>query len=199
MPRGQIQDRIIRVLLVNPQGSLTRYRISKLANCSWEWVKELFRKLERKGLTKGTAVADYSGLIKYWLKTRLERDFREYLLQDPLDLVHSSGLVYALTTYQAENMIQHYLFPSRTDAYVLSADLEKWHRQILNAGGLVGGGNLRILPADSYAFYGSLEISGYKIVCRPQLIVDLLAEGGSATEAGELLLQKVISHTLSTV
>ena len=155
--------------------------------------------MERKGLTKGTAVADYSGLIKYWLKTRLERDFREYLLQDPLDLVHSSGLVYALTTYQAENMIQHYLFPSRTDAYVLSEDLEKWHKQTLDAGGLVGRGNLRILLADSYAFYGSLAISGYKIVCRPQLIVDLLAEGGSATEAGELLLQKVISHTLSTV
>ena len=199
MPRGQTQDRIIRVLLVNPQGPLTKYRISKLADCSWQWVRELLRKLESKGLTKGTAVTDYSGLIKYWQKTRLERDFREYLLQDPLDLVRSSGLTYALTTYQAENMVQHYLFPSRTDAYVLPQDLEKWHKRILDAGGLVGRGNFRILLADSHVFYGTLGISGYKIVCRPQLIVDLLAEGGSATEAGELLLQKVISHALSTV
>jgi hypothetical protein len=96
-------------------------------------------------------------------------------------------------------MIQHYLFPSRTDVYVLPEDLGKWHKQILQAGGLVGKGNFRILFADRYIFYSALEISAYKIVCRPQLIVDLLAEGGPATEAGELLLQKVISHTLSTV
>ncbi len=199
MPRGQIQDRIIRVLLVNPQGILTRYRISMLANCSWQWVLELLRKLERMGLTKGTAVVNYSGLILYWLKTRLERDFREYMLQDPLDLIQRSDLTYALTTYQAENMIQHYLFPSRTDAYVLSEDLEKWQKQILEAGGLVGRGNFRLLLTDSYALYGALGISGYKIVCRPQLIVDLLAEGGPAKEAGELLLQKVTSHPLSTL
>jgi hypothetical protein len=199
MPRGQVQDRIIRVLLVNPQGTLTRYRITQLTDCSWKWVSQLLRKLEARRLTQGTTVIDYSGLIRYWLETRPTRNLREYMLQDPLNLLQRSKLSYALTTYQAENMIQHYLFPSRTDAYVLTKDLEKWHKQVLDAGGLVGRGNLRLLLADGYALYGALNVSDYKIVCRPQLIADLMAEGGPAKEAGELLLRKVNSHPLSAL
>lgn len=199
MLRGQLKERILRIILVNPHGKLTRYRISKLANCSWQWVSELLRKLENKGLTKGTVVIDYYGLTKYWLDSRPIRVFRDYLMLDPMKFLREAGLAYALTTYQAENLIQHYLFPSRTDAYVLFEDREKWHKQIIGAGGLVGSGNLRIMFSDNYVFYGAMQISGHTIVCRPQLVVDLLAEGGPGAEAADLLLQKVTEDALRTV
>ncbi|MCX8181732.1 MAG: hypothetical protein N3D12_01310 [Candidatus Methanomethyliaceae archaeon] len=96
---------------------------------------------------------------------------------------------YALTTYQAENIVQRYLFPSRTDIYINKEDLEKWH-QLITTDGLVGKGNLRLLISDAHVFYGSFQCQGLTIVCIPQLIVDLLEEGGVCTEAAERLIEK---------
>ena len=44
--------RIIKILLGNPKGNLTKYKIAKLANCSKPWVIEFLRKLENKELIK---------------------------------------------------------------------------------------------------------------------------------------------------
>ena len=117
--------------------------------------------------------------------------------KDPLSLLNKAKIPYALTTYQAENLVQRYLFPSRTDFYIERKDTEEWHK-LLTAEGLVGKGNVRILIADSHVFYGSFKRQNLTVACIPQLIVDLFKEGGVCTEAAEKLLQKVEQHVVST-
>ena len=45
--RGRKRERVLRVLLNEPDGSLTKYKIAKLSECSREWVIEFLRKLEQ--------------------------------------------------------------------------------------------------------------------------------------------------------
>lgn len=187
--RGVLRERVIRVLLNEPEGTLTKYRVAKEAKCSFPWVHELLGKLEALKLVKATKITDYAGLIKYWLEIQTKPTKREYMHKNPLSLIKEAGLPYALTTYQAENLVQHYLFPSRTDIYIKSEDAQKWHETITKEG-LVGKGNLRLLQADEHVFYGSFERQGLTIVSIPQLIVDLLAEDSVCTEAAEMLLEK---------
>ena len=110
--------------------------------------------------------------------------------RDPLGMLKRTGLQYALTTYQAESIVQRYLFPSRIDLYIRKKDAERWHELIAREG-LVGKGNVRLLLADEHVFYGSFERDGLKVVSLPQLIVDLFEEGGVCVEAAEKLLEKV--------
>ena len=51
---------------------------------------------------------------------------------------------YALTTYQAESIVNGYLFPSKVEFYVGPDDLNDWHRMLVREGALVGGGNVRL-------------------------------------------------------
>lgn len=192
--RGAKRERILRVLLNEPDGSLTKYRIAKLSGCSREWVIEFLRKLEAQGLVEQTKVLEANKLIEYWSQVRLEPQHLDYLLREPLKLLQKTKLRYALTTYQAENLIQHHLFPSRTDLYILEEDRPKWHNLIIAEGGLVGKGNLRLLLADKHVFYKASNREGLTVVSLPQLLVDLFAEGGPCVEAAQLLLQKMSTH-----
>ncbi len=189
-PRGTFRERIIRVLLVEPDGSLTKYGLAKKAQCSFPWAHEFLGKLEKSKLVAGTKVISYSGLIQYWLQVKTKTEKQEYMHKDPITLLQNTKLKYALTTYQAENLVQHYLFPSRTDFYIERNDLDEWHK-LLTAEGLVGKGNVRLLTADSHVFYGSFKRQSLTVVSIPQLIVDLFKEGGVCTEAAEKLMQKV--------
>jgi predicted transcriptional regulator len=195
--RGRIRERVIRILLNEPTGKLTMYRISKEAKCSFPWVHEFLRKLETKDLVNKTKVKDYTGLVKYWLEVKTKADRKEYMHRDPLNLLKQTSLQYALTTYQAENMIQHYLFPSRIDLYIRAEDAEQWH-ELVTKEGLVGKGNLRLLIADEHVFYRSLKQRGLNIVSLPQLIVDLFEEGGVCVTAAEKLLEKVVRDIVRT-
>ena len=195
--RGTLRERIIRVLLVEPDGSLTKYELSKKAECSFPWVHEFLRKLEALDLVRGTTVKDYTGLLKHWLQVKTKPEKKEYMHKNPLSLIEKAKLLYALTTYQAENLVQHYLFPSRTDLYIRTSDAEEWHK-LLTAEGLVGKGNVRLLITDPHVFYGSFKQQNLTVVCIPQLIVDLLEEGGVCTEAAEKLLEKVKHPAIRT-
>lgn len=195
--RGRIRERIIRILLNEPTGTLTMYRISKEAKCSFPWVHEFLRKLEAKGLVNKTKVKDYTRLVKYWLEVKTKADKKEYMHRDPLNLLKKTNLQYALTTYQAENIVQHYLFPSRIDLYVREKDAEQWH-ELITKEGLVGKGNLRLLMADDHVFYGSFEQGGLNIISLPQLIVDLFEEDGVCETAAEKLLEKVVKDIVRT-
>lgn len=186
------------MLLNEPRGVLSKYRVAKEAGCSYSWVYEFLGKLEGLGLINGTRVIDYRGLLENWRKIRIKPERREYLHRSPLDLLKRTGLQYALTTYQAENLVQHYLFPSRTDVYIRRVDRELWHRLISDEG-LVGKGNLRLLMDDEHVFYGSFEQKGLKVVSLPQLIVDLFDEGGVCVEAAEMLLKKVEKGFVRTI
>ncbi|MDR0372383.1 MAG: hypothetical protein LBI79_02295 [Nitrososphaerota archaeon] len=110
--------------------------------------------------------------------------------KNALDLIQTSKLPYTLTTYQAENLVQHYLFPTRIDLYIKRDDVTKWHEE-LTTDGLVGKGNLRLLIADEHIFYGAFKRQNLTVVSIAQLIVDLLQEGGVCIEAAEKLINKM--------
>ena len=109
------------------------------------------------------------------------------MVKDPLGLLKKTKMNYALTTYQAENIVHHYLFPSRTDLYINEEDLEGWH-ELMTKNGLYGKGNVRILIADKHAMFGKKKINNLWIVSLPQLIIDLTREGGPAGEAAQMLM-----------
>lgn len=187
--RGTIRERVLRILLNNPSGNLTKYRIAKEAEGTYPWVHDLLKELEQDHLIEGTSVRNYKELISRWQWWRLEPETREYMLRKPLSVFGKLDLPYALTTYQAENLVQNYLFPSRIDFYIKRSDLAKWH-DALRGEGLVGKGNTRALITDEHVFYNASERGGFRIVSMPQLIMDLLAEGGVCAEAAEMLIEK---------
>ena len=195
--RGKIRERVLRTLLNEPKGTLTKYRISKEAKCSFPWVHEFLRKLETKGLVNKTKVKDYTGLVKYWLEVKTKADKKEYMHRDPINLLKKARLQYALTTYQAENLVQHYLFPSRIDLHIRGEDATQWH-ELITKEGLVGKGNLRLLITDDHVFFGSFQREGLNIVSLPQLIVDLFEEGSVCVVAAEKLLEKVTKNNVRT-
>ena len=192
--KGDKRERIIRILLDIPDGSLTAYRIHIEAECSEQWTGSYLKKLENIGLIKKTKVTNIYSLFAYWLKIRSPLQFAKYHLQkDPLTIIKNSKLSYALTTYQADNLIQRYLFPTRTDIYVLKDEFILWHNTLL-ANGLTGAGNTRIIIGDPHLIKNSIKRNGYYIVPKSQLICDLFMEGGVATDAAELLIRKWYSE-----
>ena len=189
--RGKVQERIIRVLLNEPDGTLSKYRVMKLANGSQTWVYDYLKRLEHFEILEGTKVKDFNGLFNAWLKIRKIPEKKEYLIKNPLSTLKYTNLNYALTTYQAENIVQNFLFPTRTDIYINKNDEYPWH-EILSNEGLVGKGNFRLLFDDDHVFYNILEKKDLKIVSIPQLIVDLYMEGVVCVEAADMLLRKMV-------
>lgn len=188
--RGDKQEQILRVLLVSTD-VLSKNELSKQAGCSRQWVILFLKELERKKFIRNTKIINKKKLLQYWISiSKKPRKFRSYMIKEPLKLLKKTKLEYALTTYQAENIVQHYLFPSRIDLYIKKIDLEKWHK-FLTKNGLYGKGNVKIISADKDVMYGKRIINKLSIVSIPQLIVDLIKEGGTCREAGEILLEKM--------
>lgn len=188
--RGDKQERIIRVLL-NEKEHLSRYKLASKAECSKTWIIQYLKKLERLNIVKGTKVINPIALFDVWkFIHKRPKNFRSYMVKEPLKLLKETNLDYALTTYQAENIVQHHLFPSRLDIYIKEKDLEKWHK-LMTKNGLYGKGNVRVIIADEHVMYNKRKIDGLNIVSEPQLIIDLLEEGGPCFEAAEMLLKNV--------
>jgi len=187
--RGVKKERILRVLLKQPDGSLSIYRIAKEANCTHVWVIKYLRTLEQKNLVEKTKVKDIKELFYYWKEINKYPLYTEYNIQNPIELLKKTKLKFALTTYYAETYIQKYLFPSRVDIYIKKQDSEKWN-DLLKEHGLVGKGNMRLLIEDEHVFYSNIKKDGLRIVSKPQLILDLLREEGVAIEAAHMLMEK---------
>lgn len=185
--RGFNKERIIRVLLNHPEDDLTKYRLAQLAETSEPWTRQYTEKLEEKGLITGTEVGAAADLYQVWLEQRIEPNQVEISLQQPMDLLADTDLEYALTTYQAENLHQGFLFASSTDFYISHEDISNW-LEVVEEKGLLGGGNTRIRVLDEHVFYNQREVDGFLTVSVPQLILDLLAEGGPCEEAAEKLI-----------
>jgi len=196
------RERIIRVLLTYPKGSISTYQIAKESKTSRSWTIEFLQKLEKTGLItkihsisknkrefEGAEIIDIIGLFSYWIEISRTPYIRSYNVKNPLEILKNTNLKYALTTYQAETLAQNYLFPSRMDFYILKNDVNKWEKLLLKDG-LVGAGNVKIIIGDEHVFYKNRKRKGYRIVCYPQLIVDLLKEGGIAIDAANLLIRK---------
>jgi len=189
--RGKKRERILRILLSEDR-ILSKNELSKKAGCSRQWIILFLRELEKKGFVKGAGVKDAKGLVRYWISIHKKpKKYREYMIKEPLKLLKKTKLDYALTTYQAENIVQHHLFPSRIDVYIKESDMQKWH-ELLIKNGLYGKGNVRIIAGeDEHIIYSKRKLNNLFVVSLPQLIIDLLAEGGPCEESAEMLIKRL--------
>lgn len=185
--RGFNKERIIRTLLNHTADDLTKYRVAQLSGASEPWTRQYTDQLEEQGLIHGTEVVAPRELYQVWLDQRIEPNQLDVSLQQPMDLLAETDLQYALTTYQAENLQQGFLFASTTDFYVAPAEINEW-LAVIEENGLLGGGNTRIRVLDDHVCYNQQTIEGFTTVSIPQLILDLLAEGGPCEEAAEKLI-----------
>ena len=188
---GMKRERILRVLLSEPNGSLTKYRLAKLSETAKSWVIDFLKNLEDKGIVEGTRVLDKEALLDYWFSISQKPRYYDFFVQSPLDFLRTAKMSYALTTYVAENQLNHYLFPSRTDLYILEEDLSIWKDKI-SENGLVGKGNLRLLIYDKHSMYDKKKINGLWVASIPQVLIDLRREGGVCKEAYDMMVERYV-------
>lgn len=190
--KNQKSKRILLELLHHPEGNLSKYRLSKETGTNISWVIHFLRRLDKQKLIKGTKVINFNGLVDYYLTLDQRPKHFEFQLPQPLELLAKTKKTYALTTYSAENLISHHLFPSRIDVYIKENELGKWKRELFQEG-LIGKGNLRLIVAsDDYQFKFVQEIDKLKVVTIPLLMIDLKREGGVCLEAYEYLVRKYV-------
>jgi hypothetical protein len=169
--RGFKKERLHRVLLNHADGDLTRYALAQAADVSTSWCYDYLDQYER------------------WLESRIEPNSVRVSLQQPLQKIRTANLEYALTTDEAEQLHQGFLFASTTAIYVREADIEAWLHLVAETG-LVGGGNTELRATDEHVFYNAMTVDDATTVSIPQLIVDLLDEGGPAVEAANRLMYR---------
>ncbi|WP_254544650.1 hypothetical protein [Halomarina pelagica] len=187
--RGFKKERLHRVLCTHPTGDLSTYEVAKRADVSQSWGYDYLGQLEAAGLIDNTRVVDPTALYEHWRKTRVPPNDLSVSLQQPRDQLQETGLEYALTTYEAENIHQGFLFVSETALYVKPDDIEQW-LTFIEQRGLIGGGNTEFRVTDEYVFYNTQTIDGVRTVSIPQVIVDLLDEDGPAVEAAHRLIER---------
>jgi len=187
--RGFKTERLHRMLLNHPKGELSRYELAKRADISTSWAYDYIDTLAGDNLVDETAVVDPQALYERWQETRIQPNTVQVALQQPLDRIKESGLDYALTTDEAEQLHQGFLFASSTAIYVREDDIEDW-LNLIEQHGLVGGGNTELRATDEHVFYNTATVDNLVTVSIPQLIVDLLDEDGPATEAANRLMNQ---------
>jgi hypothetical protein len=186
--RGFKKEGLLRVLLNHPDGSLSKREVGREAGTTGAWAVKFTNQLEEKGLIDGTAVKDPRGLYDYWRKVRVSPSRVTVSVQSPVETIQNASWDYAFTTYQAENAHQGFLFASNTAVYVHPDDASAWS-SFIEDNGLIGGGNTEFRIADDHVFYQAETVNGIRTVSVPQLIVDLLDEGGPCVEAAERLIE----------
>ncbi|MES3160647.1 MAG: hypothetical protein PPP55_03640 [Halorubrum sp.] len=192
--RGFKKERLHRVLLNHAAGELSRYAVANEADVSTSWAYDYLDQLEDDGLVEDTTVLDPAALYDRWVKTRIEPNAVRVSLQQPLETIRQAGLDYALTTDEAEQVHQGFLFASTTALYVREEDIDDW-LDVIEQQGFVGGGNTELRATDEHVFYNTQTVDEVTTVSIPQLIVDLLDENGPAVEAANRLLKQY--HGLS--
>jgi hypothetical protein len=187
--RGFKTERLHRMLLNHPKGELSRYELAKRADISTSWAYDYIDTLAGDDLVDETTVVDPRALYERWQETRIQPNTVQVALQQPLDRIKESGLDYALTTDEAEQLHQGFLFASSTAIYVREDDIEDW-LNLIEQHGFVGGGNTELRATDEHVFYNTATVDNLVTVSIPQLIVDLLDEDGPATEAANRLMNQ---------
>lgn len=187
--RGFKKERLHRVLLNHAAGEMSCYAVANDADVSTSWTYDYLDQLEHDGLVEDTSVLDSAALYDRWVETRIEPNSVRVSLQQPLETVREAGLDYALTTDEAEQVHQGFLFASTTALYVREEDINDW-LSVIEQKGFVGGGNTELRATDEHVFYNTQTVDEVTTVSIPQLIVDLLDEDGPAVEAANRLLKQ---------
>jgi len=187
--RGFKKERLHRVLLNHAAGELSRYAVANEADVSTSWAYDYLDQLEDDGLIEDTTVIDPPVFYDRWLETRIEPNSVRVSLQQPRERIREAGLEYALTTDEAEQVHQGFLFASTTALYVREEDIDDW-LDVIEQNGFVGGGNTELRATDEHVFYNTQTVDEITTVSIPQLIVDLLDEDGPAVEAANRLMDR---------
>ncbi|MCK5772830.1 MAG: hypothetical protein KAH57_03505 [Thermoplasmata archaeon] len=189
--KGKKRERIIRVLLNEPDGSLTKYRVAKNAGTSVSWTIEYLRSLEDLGLIVKTKVKDFEGLLNEWFRISKMPRYFDFFINDPKSFLKEVNYEYTLTTYFADTLTNRILFPSRADVYIRKEDFNKWRDSLLEKG-LMGKGNFRLLLGDEHISYNKIKVDGLWIVSKPQLMIDLKREGGVCLQSYEKMVKEYV-------
>ena len=192
MNRRNVKNvRIVKRLLERPDGTWTKYSLAKASGCTRQWVIQLIRKMEELGLVMGTKVKDPMGLIRYGAKaTPKPLKVLNIFHTEPIEFVRKHTDRYAFTTYSAENMVTHHLFPHRYDVYL---DMDTMHRVYERTfiEGWLGMGNTRlIVPVDETIVDDVRLVDDVRVVGMGQLMIDLVKEGGVAEEAVQEMVRR---------
>ncbi|HEX9817004.1 MAG TPA: hypothetical protein VGB18_08490 [Candidatus Thermoplasmatota archaeon] len=188
-PYGAAKERLLRVLLEPRAEKRSSYQVAKDANVSYGWAHALLHEWAQEGMIKATRVVRPTRLFEEWAKMPQRAKTAEFQIQEPHTLFTKTTLDYAWTTYWAEKLVQQHLFPRRLDFYTSLQHWNRWRKQLANDG-LMGGGNVRVILADHHVLETSYLVRERRVVSTPQLIVDLMREGGPCREAAELLITK---------
>ncbi len=195
MERRNIKNvRIIKRLLERPDGTWTKYALAKQSGASQPFGLKVIKLLEGKGFVEGTRVIDMEGLARYGSGIAPGPIMVvEFYVPEPVEFIRRNAIEYAITTYFAENMVTHHLFPSRCDVYVTRKTFSDMRAKVLDEA-LIGGGNTRlIVPVDEGIVDDANVIRGVRIVSLGQLMLDLVREGGVCMEAFEMVVKRNVS------
>jgi len=198
MPRTK--NKRLLSLLLDPLSPpiKSKYALAKLAGCHPTWAIKFIQEIEKQGIVKGLEVLDAKkGFERFQTMNPQKIEPVRFSVSDTSDflawLTMSDRLEYALTTYQAENLVQGHLFPHKITLYVKPENLERWKVEVSKKG-VIGGGNIELIPAHYDELFNSHLIKGFRLVNIPQLISDLYREKGVTGEAADMLLEKLVKR-----
>ena len=181
-----------------PSSSL--YALAQHTGVAFSWVHDTISELQARGWVAENApmrVIDAGAIFNWWNQNRRPPTLTSLQVQDAHLTAHQLGdagkIPNAVTTYYAENWYQKHLFPRRLDTYVPADRVIEAKRWLVEHGALIGGVNFRLWSADAALVEdaipgprGPMQLHYAPI---PQVIVDLMWEGGSAKEAAEMMIQ----------
>ena len=208
------RDRVLRTLLsasarnaprTGPPQFHSLYSLASYCEVSYPWVHELASTLTSLGfLEQGTLrVKNAKALFSWWKENSPKPTIHSFHAPDPkLALLKAASLAkapVAITTYYAENAFQGHLFPRRMDAYARPQDFALLRTTLLTQGAQLGGTNLRIWIRDDHLPIERIHIGpanlGLQYAPVAQVILDLYLEGGSASEAADMLVETAYGPT----
>lgn len=222
MPQsGHARERIVRYLLgisaLNvPQPPAYRgpheslYALAKKTHVTYSWVHKTVKNLEARRwvyVTHRIDIAQPVAVYEWWASIRTAPSVSGFHVRDPRatsGALRELGVPNALTTYYAENAYQGHLFPRRGDVYVRSKDLERAKELlVMELDAQIGGNNFRLLVGDDHLLEETVHIGPPSAATTyapfPQVVVDLIQEGGSAREAADMLIQKAHPHAQASL
>jgi hypothetical protein len=217
MPRsGHARERIVRYLLGMSARNVPRpaayeappeslYALAKRTDVTFSWVHKVVKELEARKWVRVAHridVAKPTEVFEWWAASRTLPERVGFHVRDPKAAsaaLRELGVPNALTTYYAENAYQGHLFPRRGDAYVRHADVPRAKEILLTQlDAQLGGTNFRLLAGDDHLLDETVTIGSPKTAVPyapfPQVVADLIEEGGSAREAADMLIQKAYPH-----
>lgn len=198
-------ERVLRVLLNNPNMTWKTENLTNEANVSTGMVSKVKQRLDAMEWIKtgpsGFQIRDWTDLLDTWQKEyKFSRNtiYNLYSLKPPdsiekdiADYCREKDIPYALTLFSAASRLAPYTRYKRVYAYIdTDIDLLK---DVLDLKDAPTGPNVTLLlPYDQGVFYGLKEYEGLPVVSPVQLYLDLISNKGRGEEAAQFLFDKVI-------